>query len=101
MKTRAEAEPRVRSFEPKPWFDRMTRIANAFVGPLLRSSAGKRMHDLALLSFVGRRSGKRYEVPVAFHELDGEPVILTARRSTSRSAGSAPSQSSHVDHLVS
>jgi hypothetical protein len=79
MNTRAEAEPRVRSFEPKPWFDRMTRMANAFVGPLLRSSAGKRMHDLALLSFVGRRSGRRYEVPVAFHELEGEPVILTAR----------------------
>src|SRR5512132_1465291 len=27
---------------------------------------------------VVRRSGKRYEVPVEYHEVDGEPVILTA-----------------------
>lgn len=78
MKTDTEVEPRVRCFEPTARFDRMTRIANVFVRPLLRSSAGKGIHELALLSFVGRRSGKRYEVPVEYHELDGEPVILTA-----------------------
>jgi hypothetical protein len=77
METRTE--PRVRSFEPKPWFERLTRIANVFVRPLIRSSAGRRMHHLAILSFVGRRSGRRYDVPVALHELDGDPVIFTAR----------------------
>jgi len=56
----------------------MTKIANVFVRPLLRSSAGKGIHELALLCFEGRRSGKRYEVPVEYHELDGESLILTA-----------------------
>ena len=78
MKTETKVEPRVRCFEPTARFDKMTRIANLFVRPLLRSSAGKGIHELALLSFVGRRSGKRYEVPVEYHELDGEPLILTA-----------------------
>lgn len=31
-----------------------------------------------MLCFEGRRSGKHYEVPVEYHELDGEPLILTA-----------------------
>jgi hypothetical protein len=78
MKTETKVEPRVRCFEPTARFDRMTRIGNVIVRPLLRSSAGKAIHELALLSFVGRRSGKRYEVPVEYHELDGEPLILTA-----------------------
>lgn len=80
MKTETKVEPGVRCFEPTARFDTMTRIANVFVRPLLRSSAGKGIHELALLSFVGRRSGKRYEVPVEYHELDGEPLILTASR---------------------
>src|SRR5512133_2108958 len=78
MQTETRVEPRVRCFEPTARFDRMTRIANVFMRPLLRSSAAKGIHELALLSFVGRRSGRRYEVPVEFHELDGEPLILTA-----------------------
>jgi hypothetical protein len=72
-------EPTVRSFEPTAGFDRMTRIGNTFVRPLLRSRVGKRMHDLALLSFTGRKSGRRYTLPVAYHELDGHGVILTAK----------------------
>jgi hypothetical protein len=78
MQTETKVEPCIRCFEPTAGFDRMTRIANVFIRPLLRSSAGKAIHELALLSFVGRRSGRRYEVPVEFHELDGEPLILTA-----------------------
>jgi hypothetical protein len=80
MKTETKVEPGVRCFEPTARFERMTRIANAFMRPLLRSSAGKGIHELALLSFVGRHSGKRYEVPVEYHDLDGEPLVLTAAR---------------------
>jgi hypothetical protein len=56
----------------------MTGVGNAFVRPLLRSHLGGRIHELALLCFEGRRSAKRYEVPVEYYELDGEPLILTA-----------------------
>ena len=53
-------EPIVRSFEPTASFDRMMRIGNTFIRPLLRSRFGRKMHDLALLSFTGRKSGRRY-----------------------------------------
>jgi hypothetical protein len=72
-------EPIVRSFEPTAGFDRMTRIGNTFMRPLLRSRFGRRMHDLALLSFTGRKTGRRYAVPVGYHEIGGHGVILTAR----------------------
>lgn len=78
MQTETRSEPIVWCFEPTARFSRMTRIANAFVRPLLRASAGKGIHGLALLCFEGRRSGKHYEVPVEYHELDGEPLILPA-----------------------
>ena len=78
MQTQTKPEPIVRCFEPTARFSRMTRFANVFVRPLLRSSAGKGIHELAMLCFEGRRSGKHYEVPVEYHELDGEPLILTA-----------------------
>jgi hypothetical protein len=78
MKTDEKAATNVRSFEPGPAFHAMTRFGNLFVRPLLRSSAGQRMHELAMLCFDGRLTGRRYEVPVAFHELGGEPLILTA-----------------------
>lgn len=78
MHTETKPEPTVRCFEATAGFRTMTRIANVFVRPLLRSSAGKGIHELAVLCFEGWRSGRRYEVPVAYHELDGEPLILTA-----------------------
>ncbi|HET9249340.1 MAG TPA: nitroreductase/quinone reductase family protein [Actinomycetota bacterium] len=68
----------VRPYEPGAAFRRVTRIGNAFVRPLLRSPVGARIHELALLRFQGLRSGKHYEVPVEYHELDGEPLVLTA-----------------------
>lgn len=70
-------EPVVRAFEPSPGFRRMTRIGNLFVRPLLRSRFGARLHDLALLGFTGRRTGRRYDVPVGYRELDGDGLILT------------------------
>jgi hypothetical protein len=36
------------------------------------------MRDVALLSFAGRRSGRRYAIPVSWHELAGTGVVLTA-----------------------
>jgi hypothetical protein len=39
---------------------------------------GRRIDDLALLSFTGRRSGRLYTVPVGYHEIDGHGVVMTA-----------------------
>jgi hypothetical protein len=70
-------EPVVRPFEMGPGAVALTRMGNVFMRPLIRSRAGRGMHELALLSFSGRRSGTRYEVPVAYHELDGDGIVLT------------------------
>ena len=70
--------PSVRSFEPAARFRTMMRIGNAVMAPLLRSRMGGRMHDLALLSYTGRRTGRRYETPVGYHAFEGDGVVLTA-----------------------
>jgi hypothetical protein len=100
MKTETKLEPIVRCFEPTARFRTMTKIANVFVRPLLRSSAGKGIHELALLCFEGRRSGKRYEVPVEYHELDGEPLILTASAWTRNLRGEADVELVHEGRRI-
>jgi len=72
-------DPIVRSFEPSAWFDGMTRVGNVFMRPLLRSRVGRRIDDLALLTFTGRRSVRSYTFQVAYHVLDGNGVVLTSR----------------------
>jgi hypothetical protein len=74
----AGTAPVVHSFEPSAAFRRMTAIGNKIMVPLLRSRAGAKMHGLALLAFTGRRTGRRYEVPVAYHEIDGQGLVFTA-----------------------
>jgi hypothetical protein len=71
-------EPVVRIFEPSRAFRTAMRVGNALLRPLLRSSVGASIHDVALLEFTGRRSGKRYAVPVGYHDLDGDILVLTA-----------------------
>jgi hypothetical protein len=74
------AEPYVSSYEPGPWAHRLYRVGNALLVPVLRSRLGARIRDLALLTFAGRRTGKRYAVPIALYEVDGARVITTAAR---------------------
>lgn len=77
MQTRTR-EPTVRPFEPTARSRRLMRVGNTFMRPLLHSRLGRKIDDLALLSFTGRKSGRRYTVPVGYHELDGHGVVLTA-----------------------
>jgi hypothetical protein len=78
----------------------MLRIGNAFMRPLLRSPVGKRVHEVALLRLEGRRTGTRYEVPVAYHELDGRPVIFTAGRWRTNLRGGADVELVHEGRRV-
>lgn len=93
-------EPIVRSFEPTARFRTMMRIGNAFMRPLLRSRFGRRIDDLALLSFTGRKTGRRYTVPVGYHELDGDGVILTASGWKSNLRGGADVEVMHNGHGI-
>jgi hypothetical protein len=68
----------VRAFEPSRTFNTLTRVGNVVMRPLIRSRLGAHMHDLAVISFTGRKTGRRYAVPVGYQEMDGQGLILTA-----------------------
>jgi hypothetical protein len=74
----AEDQPYVASFEPAARFKPLFRIGNAVLTPILRSRLAARMPDLALLAFRGRKTGRRYTVPVGYHVVDDRGAVLTA-----------------------
>jgi len=53
------------------------RILNPIMRTVLRTPAGRLVKPFALLEFRGRRSGRRYRVPVGWHDLRGEHLVLT------------------------
>lgn len=55
-------------------------LLNPVLRLLLRTSAGRIVTPVALLEFRGRRSGRRYRVPVGWHAVGDEPVVFTPAR---------------------
>jgi hypothetical protein len=56
----------------------MLRVSNPLVRGLLRSPAGGPMRrQFMVLRFFGRKTGRRYDVPVVAHRLAGELYALT------------------------
>jgi hypothetical protein len=72
--------PVVRSFEPAAHMKHLMRVGNAMLSPVLRSRWGARMHELALLTVTGRKTGTRYTTPVSVLPFEGNLVVLTASR---------------------
>jgi hypothetical protein len=77
-RTTRTAEPYVTSFEPGVQHRRLFRVGNVFMRAALRTRLGERMQGLSILTFTGRKSGTRYDVPVSVLELDGQRFVLTA-----------------------
>jgi len=76
--TTQQGHPYVTSYEPGIRYRRRFRFANVFMRALLRTRVGEHMQGMSILSFTGRRTGKRYDVPVSVLDVDGSPVVLTA-----------------------
>jgi hypothetical protein len=53
------------------------RVLNPILRTAVRSPLGRWIGPFAVLSFDGRRTGRRYDVVVTWHELDGRPVLVT------------------------
>lgn len=53
------------------------RVLNPIMRFVLRTPLGRLVRQFALLEFSGRRSGRRYRIPVGWHESNGEPVVFT------------------------
>jgi hypothetical protein len=67
------------------WERRYYRVLNAFMRVLLRSPAhGLRSQHVVLLQFRGRRSGRRYRMPVSYWERDQTNVICLTSATWSR-----------------
>jgi hypothetical protein len=47
------------------------RLLNPLMRIVLRSPLGRRIKGVAVLDFTGRTSGRRYSVPVGWHEANG------------------------------
>jgi hypothetical protein len=56
----------------------MMRVSNPLLRGLLRTPVGGPMRrQFMVLRFLGRKSGRRYDIPVVAHRLDGELYALT------------------------
>lgn len=55
----------------------LIRALNPIMRLLLPTPAGRLIRPFALLEFEGRRSRRRFRVPVGWHHIDGKPVVFT------------------------
>jgi len=55
----------------------LVRMMNPAMRLLLRTPLGRAIRPLALLEFRGRRTGRRYLVPVGWHSLNNGPAVFT------------------------
>ena len=59
----------------------MLRVVNPMMRFLMRTPLGGGLRNgIVLLKFAGRKTGRRYEVLITQHRLDGELVVLTGAR---------------------
>ena len=69
-------EPAVKISHPP---DAFLRTVNKALRPLLRTPlAGPARKHLMVVSFNGRKSGRRYEIPVSAHRIDGDLYALAS-----------------------
>jgi hypothetical protein len=55
----------------------LVRAMNPIMRVALRTPLGRLIRPFALLEFTGRRSGRRFLVPVGWHEIDSGRVAFT------------------------
>jgi hypothetical protein len=77
----------VRSAHPPAWL--MRSVVNPVSRALAGSPLGRRFGALTVLHFDGRRSGKRYAVPVMTYDHNG-PVVFTDASWAANFVGGAP-----------
>lgn len=52
--------------------DIVMRVLNSVLRRILRTPLGRPLSDFMLLDFTGRKSGRRFSIPVSAHHLDGQ-----------------------------
>lgn len=73
------------------------RLVNPSVRRVLASPLlGRLVRSVVLLDFAGRRTGRRLRIPVAFHTIDGVPMVITDRPWRRNFTGGAPVTATHA-----
>ena len=54
----------------------MLSVVNPALKILLKTPVGGLISDFMLVSFTGRKSGKKYSTPVSAHQLDGDLYVV-------------------------
>lgn len=65
------------------------RVLNPIMRLVLRTMLGRLVRPFALLEFCGRRSSRRYRIPVGWHGSNGGPFVLTPAPWRANFAGGA------------
>ena len=73
----------------------MMRVLNPTLKFALKTPLGGLIGDFMLLSFTGRKSGKRYTTPVSAHELDGALYAMMEAQWKHNFRGGADAQVSY------
>jgi len=55
----------------------LVKVMNPVLRVVLRTPLGRAVRPFALLEFEGRRSGRRFRVPVGYHQIDEGRVVFT------------------------
>lgn len=74
----------------------LLRVFNPTLRVLLGTPLGAAMKDFMVVSFTGRKSGKRYAVPVSAHHLDGQLYVLLEAAWKHNFRDGAPAQVVHA-----
>jgi len=85
-KTNTKSKPPVERVHPPDW---LVHMINPLMRRLVRRGHGRLSDRLAVLEFAGRRTGKRYAVPVGYRAVDGRGAVLTNSRWRHNFAGGA------------
>jgi hypothetical protein len=72
----AHRTPAVRSQPPPESF---LRIFNPMVRIMVRTPVGRLVPWMGVVRFVGRKTARRYAVPVGIHDVDGIATVFTDR----------------------
>jgi F420H(2)-dependent quinone reductase len=78
----------VERIHPPRWLIR--HLVNPIARPLLKRAKGRIGSELLLLRFVGRRTGRRYEIPVGYRSIGGRLALFTNSGWRHNFQGSAP-----------
>lgn len=68
----------------------LVRVLNPVMRTVLPTPIGRLVRSLALLEFAGRRSGRRFRVPIGCHPFDGGYLVISPAPWRANFAGGHP-----------